>query len=348
MSQTKRVLRLVMPLIAIVCTVIFVPWLMLWVWLSPLPATVQQEVEQATNYKLDGMIVYVDEGSKAPVLYASGWKDRDSQIPSDPHAFFKIASISKLYIAAAACKLVYQQKLSLDDTLEKLLPQLNGRIANAERITFGMLLRHSSGIQDYLADSNYPWDSPIKDNWETIKLVWDKPADFEPGTSHSYSNTNYVLIGEILDRVLGYSHHQFIREEILLPLNLSHTYSLLQELDPKLVSSGYAIGYDKDVKLNDYVSPGGSMVATAEDVGIFLRALIDGSLFNKEEQAIYSSVYYYEHTGLLPGYQSIAKYHQDIDTIVVQFVNTSGGESWTISEIIYNRIIKILRRQSSI
>jgi len=86
------------------------------------------------------------------------------------------------------------------------------------------------------------------------------------------------------------------------------------------------------------------MVATAQDVGIFLRALNDSTLLCDEEQAIYSSIYEYGHTGLLPGYQCIARYHKDIDTVVIQFVNTSGGKMWTISEILYNGIIKILSR----
>ena len=89
------------------------------------------------------------------------------------------------------------------------------------------------------------------------------------------------------------------------------------------------------------------MVATAKDVGTFLRALNDGSLLNDNEQAIYSSIYEYEHTGLLPGYSGIAKYHKDIDAAVVQFVNTSGGYTWNLSEIVYNRIIKILRREKA-
>jgi CubicO group peptidase (beta-lactamase class C family) len=153
------------------------------------------------------------------------------------------------------------------------------------------------------------------------------------------------LIGEILDKTLGYSHHQFIKKEILMPLGLNHTYSLLSEVNLDDVMSGYAVDYEPDLKPNDFVSPAGSMVATAADVGIFLRALNDGSLLNDKEQAIYSSIYVYEHTGLLPGYSSIAKYHKDIDAVVVQFVNTSGGYSWNVSEKINNRIVKILKRR---
>ena len=131
---------------------------------------------------------------------------------------------------------------------------------------------------------------------------------------------------------------------ILNPLGLTHTFGLLSDVDSNAVVSGYDSHFHGDVRKLDFVSPGSSMVATAEDVGIFLRALNDGSLLNDDERKIYSSIYEYEHTGLLPGYQSIARYHKDIDTVVIQFVNTSGGNMWTKSEIIYKRIIKILRR----
>lgn len=100
------------------------------------------------------------------------------------------------------------------------------------------------------------------------------------------------------------------------------------------------------------------MVATAQDVGTFPRALNDGSLLSADEQAIYASIYRYGHTGWLPGYYSIARYHADVDAVVVQFVNTTGGDAWGpvevtggkalgISNIIYGRIVRILRRQVS-
>jgi hypothetical protein len=75
--------------------------------------------------------------------------------------------------------------------------------------------------------------------------------------------------------------------------------------------------------------------------------LNDGSLFNNEEQKIYSSIYVYEHTGEWPGYSSIARYHKDMDTIVVMFVNTSGGNTWGIVNMAYKRIVKILSEEGS-
>ena len=130
----------------------------------------------------------------------------------------------------------------------------------------------------------------------------------------------------------------------MAPLNLNRTFGSLSEVNLEELTSGYYTEYDGDIKTLNFVSPSGSMVSTAEDVGIFLRALNTGALFNDAEQAIYTSIYVYEHTGLLPGYSSIARYYKDIDTVVIQFVNTNGGNSWTMTEIVYSQIVRILRK----
>jgi len=347
MRKTKRliwILRLIVAVVAIGCTAAFVPWDAAWVYFAPLPDTVQEQVEAAPRYGMDGIIVYVDQAGRKPAFYAAGWKDRQAKVAADPHALFKIGSISKLHIAVAAAKLVRAKRLSLDGTLAHYLPELAGRIENADKITLRMMLRHRSGIANFTDDRRFRWDKAVNAT-EVLNLVLDKPAEFEPDSRYSYSNTNYLLIGKILDKTLGYSHQDYIKAEILAPLGLTHTYSLLSEVDAADVVSGYVVGYDGDMKPLDYVIPGGSIVATAQDVGIFVRALNDGSLLNDEEQAIYSSIYVYEHTGLLPGYQSIARYQRDIDTVVIQFTNTSGGNSWMKSEAIFSRIVRILRRQ---
>jgi len=339
-----RLFRIIMSIIAIICMVVFVPWLAGCAYVKPLPSTVQEQVSDATNYDLDGIIVYVDKKGRPPEYYSAGWKNREHKVPADPHALFKTASISKLYIAAATAKLISQKQLSLDKTLADYLPELAGRIENADHITLRMMLQHRSGIPNFIDDPKFPWENLPADVNGLLKFGLDKPADFKPDSDYRYSNTNYLLIGMIIDQTLGYSHHHFIKKEILDRLGLRHTYSLLSEVNLKDLVSGYYIGYDGDLKEQNFVGPGGSMVATAEDVGIFLRALNDGSLLSADEQTIYSSIYVSEHTGLLPGYSSIARYYSDIDTVVIQFVNTSGGNSWMITEIIYKRIVKILRK----
>ncbi len=332
-----------MPIVAIICIITLPPWVLVRAWLAPLPVTVQEQVHDAVAYGLDGIIVYVDQAGQKPAYYSAGWKNREKRLPADPHSLFKIASISKLYVATAVVKLVNDQRLSLDETLAQHLPELAGRIENAEQITLKLMLQHRSGIPNFTDHPDYPWGDPPKTSQEALEYALDLPAEFKPDEAYSYSNTNYLLLSEIIDSVVGYSHHQFIREQILTPLHLEHTFSSLYEVDPEAVMSGYAVGWEPDIKFNYH----GSMIATAEDVGIFLRALNDGSLFTEDERAIYSSVYVYEHTGLVPGYQSIAKYHKDINTVVVQFVNTSGGDMWTLSEIVYNRVVKILRNKKA-
>ncbi|MGB3529409.1 MAG: serine hydrolase domain-containing protein [Saprospiraceae bacterium] len=342
-KQTKQILRIVL-LIGTIISLFFVPWILVKAWILPIPDTVQEQVNEAIGHGFDGIIVYVDQAGKSSELYTAGWHDRKSKIPAYPQAFFKIASISKLYLAVAVAKLVNDKHLSLYKTLAEYLPELVGRIENADKITLKMMVQHRSGIPNY---TDYPgfWenDSSIS-NEASLNLVLDKPADFNPDKKYSYSNTNYLLIGEILDKTLGYSHHQYIKREILIPLELNNTLSVLSEVYLDNVMSGYTVGNAGDLKYNDFINPAGSMVATAQDVGKFLRALNDGSLLNDNEQDIYSSIYEYEHTGLLPGYSSIARYHKEIDAVVIQFVNTSGGYSWNLSEIVYNRIIKILER----
>ena len=355
-KRIVRILRIIMPIVAIISAIVIPPWDLVPPMITPLPDTVQEQVERAVDYGLDGIIVYVDQAGKAPAFYAAGWKNKVTQEPADPHALFKIGSISKLYIAAAVAKLVHQGRLALDKTLADYLPELAGRIEYADQITLRMMVQHRSGIPNFTDDEAWDWFTSHTDIDKALELVLDEPADFKPGTRTRYSNTNYLLIGRILDKVLGYSHHQYIQDEILAPLGLTNTYSLLREVEDKDLVSGYWYGYDDDLRQLDYTIPGGSMIATAEDVGIFLRALNDGSLLNDQEQAIYSSIYRYGHTGWLPGYYSIGRYHKDIDAVVVQFVNTTGGETWGlakvtggkatgIANIMYSRMVRVLRKQ---
>jgi CubicO group peptidase (beta-lactamase class C family) len=344
----KQIFRIVL-LIGTLISLFYVPWILVWAWILPLPNTVQEQVDEAIGHGFDGMIVYVDEAGKPPAFYTGGWKDRENKIPADPKALFKIASISKLYVAVATTKLIHDKRLDLDKTLAGYFPELVGRIENADKITLRLMVQHRSGIPNF---TDYPgfWENPPESNKERLELILDLPANFEPDEAYEYSNTNYLLLSELINKVVGYSHHQYIKEEILIPLGLNKTFSSISEVDLDDVMSGYYVGFEQDIKTNDYGLDGyGSMLATAKDVGVFLRALNDGSVFKAGEQDIYSSIYIYEHGGLLPGYQSLAEYHKDIDTVVVQFMNTTDfdGYQWNLSEIVINRIVKILRSKKS-
>ncbi|WP_111683065.1 serine hydrolase domain-containing protein [Winogradskyella tangerina] len=337
-NRAKQIFRIIL-LLGTAISLYFVPWILVKAWILPLPDTVQEQVNEAIDHGFDGMIVYVDEAGKPPAFYTGGWKNRENKIPADPNSLFKIASISKLYTAVALTKLVKADKLSFDDTLADYFPELVGRIENAKEITLKMMVQHRSGIPNFTDNPAY-WENEQENGKNALEFALDLPASFKPDQGYEYSNTNYLLLRQIMDNVLGYNHHEYIKENILIPLELNNTFFSLSEVVLDDVMSGYYVGYDKDFKANEY-----GMLATAEDVGTFLRALNDGSVFNDGEQDIYP--YEYDHGGLVIGYQSLAEYHKDIDTVVVQFINTTdfNGYEWNLSEIVINRIVKILKKQ---
>ncbi len=343
-KSPKRIIRILL-FTGTLISLYFVPWPIVKAWLTPTPKTVQEQVDKATDYGFDGIIVYVDKGSKKqPDFYAAGYKNRENKIPADPHSLFKIASVSKLYVALSIAKLERSGLISIDKSLAYYLPELDGRIDNAHEITLKMMVQHRSGIPNFTDTPNF-WVNPPNNEQSTLELVFDMPANFEPNQDYEYSNTNYLLLGRVMDSVLGYSHLQFIKEEILSKLDLNHTFVSLQDVCLDDVMSGYYVGYDKDLKTDD----NGSIIATAEDVGRFIRALNNGSAFtDKKEREIYASIYKFGHTGLIPGYQTIAKYHKDIDAVVIQFTNTVNfqGYNWNLSEVMYNKIVEILSKKN--
>lgn len=338
----KNIFRIVL-LVGTIISLYFVPWLLVKAWILPLPNTVQEQLEESIGHGFEGMIVYVDEGGKSPQYFGAGWHNRESKIPAKPKALFKIASISKLYDAVAVTKLVSSGRLSLDKTIADYLPELIGEIENADKITLRLMMQHRSGIPNF-TDAPKFWEKPTETYEESLALIQGMPANFEPGKDYEYCNTNYLLINKVMDNELGYGNFQFIQKEILTRLNLKNTFSSLSKVNIEDVMSGYHVGYPHDLKTNDY-----GMHATAEDVGTFIRALNDGSLFDEGEQEIYASIYEYEHSGWVPGYQSFAKYYEDIDTVVIAFYSTTDPKlyNWNLSEIINNRIVKILKSQKS-
>jgi CubicO group peptidase (beta-lactamase class C family) len=184
-KQIKRIARILF-IMASIGSLWFVPWILVKAWILPLPDTVQEQLNQGTNHGFDGMIVYVDQAGKPPEFYAAGWHDREHKIPANPHALFKIASITKLYVAVATVKLVKDGRLSLDKTLADYFPELIGRIENADKITLRMMVQHRSGIPNFVDHPDY-WIKPPKNKQETMEYALDLPADFEPGEDYGYS-----------------------------------------------------------------------------------------------------------------------------------------------------------------
>ncbi|MBC3846356.1 beta-lactamase family protein [Winogradskyella echinorum] len=340
-SKGKQVFRIVL-FVGTFISLWFVPWILVKAWILPLPNTVQEQVDQTLGYGFDGVIVYVDEAGKPPAFYTAGYHNKEEKIPAKPNALFKIASISKLYVAVAITKLANENHISLDETVADYFPDLVGRIENTDKISLRMLVQHRSGIPNFTDNPDF-WKNQPNTNIDVLKYALDLPANFEPNEDYGYSNTNYLLLSRIIEQVTGGSRQEYFKTKILNPLGLKNTYGSLDEvknLDD--VMSGYYVGIDEDFKNEN----NGMMIATAEDVGIFLRALNDGTLLNEKEMELYSSLYEFNHGGLAPGYQCMAEYHKDIDAVVIQFMNTTDfeGYQWNLLEITHSRVVKILRK----
>jgi CubicO group peptidase (beta-lactamase class C family) len=309
---------------------------------SSSPTTIQQALDNAVSVGVDGIFVYVDQTNKLNEGYSAGVQNKVLQQPADVNTLFKIASISKLFIAVSAVKIIDQEFLSLNDTLAEWLPELASRIVNSDTITIEHLIQHRSGIADFDSQTGFDWHNAHTDIDSTLLFALDKPADFHPNSKYEYSNTNYLLLAKILDKALGYSHQVFIAENILIPLGMYNTYLELSDIDSSLLAKGYWEDIDRSIQ--DYVIPGGSMISTIKDIAVFIRALNTGNLLSSSEKDIYASVYWFNHSGWLPGYQSVANYYSDIDAVVIQFVNTTGGSSENIANTSYEQILNIIRK----
>lgn len=336
-KRSKRILRIVAAGVTLLSIYLFAPWQFALYYLTPLPSSIDKQVAQATEQAIDGIIVYVDKKGASPEVYTSGWHSRKDKIQAKKDAYFKIGSIAKLYDALAVAKLASNKVLDLDKTLTHYLPRLSQRITHADKITLRMLVKHQSGLANYTDQAEFDW---VK-SWsfeQALSLIRDKPAEFSPGSDYGYSNTNYLLLRHIMEKVLGTPHTDFIKASILNKLALKNTYFSVSDIDQTRLMSGYYVGYDDDFKSLDQ-----GYVATIADVGQFIRALNDGSVFDSEtEKQLYDDLYVYHHTGWVLGYNSIARYHPEIDTVLVQFVNTTGKDTVLLNTIIYNRLLRIL------
>ena len=337
--KTKKVFQIIL-IVGSLISLWFVPWILVTAWIKPLPDTIQEQVDETLAYGFDGVIVYVDEAGKPPAFYTAGYHNRDKKIPAKPDALFKIASISKLYVAVSVTKLANSNSLSLDETIIDYFPELEDRIENANKITLRMMVQHRSGIPNFTDNPDY-WKNQPTVNKDVLEYALDLPAEFEPNEDYGYSNTNYLLLSRIIEKVSGGSRQDYFKKEILTPLGLKNTFGSVDEVNLENVMSGYYVGFEDDFKSEDQ-----GMIATAEDVGVFLRALNDGTLLNKKEMEIYASIYEFNHGGLVAGYQCMAEYHEDIDAVVIQFMNTTDfeGYQYNLLEITHNRVVKIIRK----
>jgi D-alanyl-D-alanine carboxypeptidase len=254
-------------------------------------AALQKDVDALVAAGVPGAILLVRDGDRT-VRFTGGQGDVARKTPMNASDHFKIASLTKTYTATVVLQLVAEGKLRLADSVERWLP---GLVPNGDNVTLRQLLNHLSGIPDYESDPRYlkPYLSgDLGFYWaprKLVKLAVSHPPLFPPGvTKHtSYSNTNYVLLGLVVEAATGHSIGAELRSRIFRPLQLDKT---TYQAKPGLPSP-YAHGYlvvgkppATDVTgLSPSLSPAsGAIVSTADDVADFYRALLSGRLLRPD------------------------------------------------------------------
>lgn len=249
-------------------------------------ADLEHVLERAlADQSLPGAVLYVHIPGRGMWLGARGLADRGRGIPMVPLDRIRIASVSKTFVATIVLQLMQEGWLTLDDTVERWLP---GLVPNGDRMNLRHLLNHTSGLYNYLDNGfvNSVQADPGR-IWQPEELVAVATAHepyFGPGEPGRwrYSNTNYVLLGMVVERVTGNSLVSEIRSRILNPLNLYNTYFDPYESLPGGTAHGYAGNRDYTNLNLSFAWSAGNLVSTAEDLGRFADALFGGALLGSE------------------------------------------------------------------
>ncbi len=276
---------------------------------------------------------------------------------------FELASVSKQFTAMGIVQLQKEGKLSYSDPISKYIPELK----HYSDVTIKNLLTHTGGLPDYMSMMEDSWDkSKIATNKDVINAFAKASPEkqFEPNLKYSYSNTGYLVLGTIIERVSGKSFEDYLNEKIFSPLKMENTFVYRRRFQPKKVDN-YAQGYiysdslkrnivpdespeDDYVVYLDGIVGDGMVNSTIIDLLKWDRALYDNQLVNEEDKKLIFSSYPTDsgvetsygfgwmvrndslygkrviHTGRWAGYLTIIERHIDTDKTIIQLMNVEN------------------------
>ena len=324
---------------------------------------IQAEMDDLTASGLPpGMVVWIDT-PEYRFEGASGFANLVDETPMSPEGAFRIGSITKMFTATVILQLAEDGVLTLDDTVAQWLPEVADQLPYGDEITVYQLLSHTSGIfsvvehESYYADiftemvvdeetGAVSLDCVQRDPNDTLaRYVYGKDALFEPGTSWYYSNTNYTLLGMIIEEAMDMPLAEAYQTNIYEPLGMESTFMDCYEDAVVDVVHGYTSSGDtmSDVtELHESVGwSAGGMVSTASDLVMFARGLFGGALFDDPESLVAMTttapgssyglgMFIQEesmgHSGGIAGFRSAINYVPELDTVVVILYNIDGAD----------------------
>lgn len=249
-------------------------------------------LEQAVAADTFSGAVLIAKDGKPIFKKAYGSANKSSNTPNNVDTKFNLGSIDKSFTAVAIAQLVQQGKLSFSDPIGKYLPDYPNKTV-AAKVTIHQLLTHTSGMGMYFNDEFMKRRASLKTLSDLLPLFVNDSLDFEPGQKMQYSNSGYVVLGLIIEKLTGQNYFDYVRKNIFDPAGMKNTASY--ELDQKVPN--LAIGYtnmgltgrpepgprkDSTPHLTGRGSSAGGGYSTLDDMLKFGQALIDHKLLNKQ------------------------------------------------------------------
>jgi D-alanyl-D-alanine carboxypeptidase len=251
------------------------------------PTRVQKLARSLVAQHAPGAVVFV-RTPKGVHSAAAGAAQLQPRVPMRVADHFRIASVTKTFVSTVVLQLVGEGKLGLDDPVERWLP---GVVPNGAQITLRELLSHTSGLFNYTDDQ--AWVNAMLDNpgrvWspnDLLLISFAHPPLFAPGANWSYSNTGYIVLGLVIERVTGEPVDQVLRERIFEPLGLRQTSWPTGIALPDPFAHGYLSLFGASLlDISPLMSPSwayaaAQIVSTAADVSKFMSTLLKGQLLS--------------------------------------------------------------------
>jgi D-alanyl-D-alanine carboxypeptidase len=318
----------------------------------------QQILDGVTTDAGPGAVALIARGDKTLFRKARGRANIELGVKLAPDQVFHIASVTKMFTAALVLKFAESNKLSLADPLSRYLPDF----PNAESISIRQLLNHTAGISDRAVTGNAQPGFSRRDV-DIALLVGEiakRPLNFAPGTSQAYSNSSYILLGAVIEKITGGHWYDSLQDQLLAPLMLTRT----QYGTASRVINGRVAGYTSNnqkqaLKNADFISmsipaSAGALVSTVDDLRNWMRVLTSGRVISaKSYQQMITPVelpgafsanpygfgtYIWRvrgeimigHTGQINGFASILAYLPSQDIIVIVLANDDNFDARSV------------------
>ncbi|WP_310833251.1 serine hydrolase domain-containing protein [Paenibacillus pedocola] len=244
-------------------------------------AAFEEELDQYMSENFSGSVLLIKNNK---VIIAKGYNMSDyaNNLPNGPETIHHIGSLTKAFTAAAVLQLQEAGKLSVDDPVDTYIKDYPHH-----EVTLRHLLTHTSGTPEYTRLPGFLNDLNVKVSVdELIAKFKDLPLEFEPGSRFSYSNSGYVLLGAVIERVSGQSYSDYLRGHIFTPLGMKRSGYLTKDSIPTDVAVGYSLLTPEVSEIAqpiDMTVPysAGGIYSTVEDLYKWLMGLENGTILSR-------------------------------------------------------------------